>query len=83
MKKTLALIHTSMVFINVETMMFDIFQEVMPDVKLINLVDDTTLGDVLRTPVSVQEKIDRLIDLALSGGGNDNITVVLVDIEES
>ena len=30
MTKTLALIHTSMVFVNVETMMKDMFAEIMP-----------------------------------------------------
>jgi Asp/Glu/hydantoin racemase len=49
MPKTLALIHTSMVFINVETMMQDIFKEVMPDVQLINFVDDAMLADVMKT----------------------------------
>lgn len=47
MGKTLALIHTSMVFINVETMMQDMFAEVMPDVRLINIVDDSLLPDVM------------------------------------
>jgi hypothetical protein len=49
MTKTLALIHTSMVFITVETMMRDIFAEVMPDVRLINIVDDSLLPDVMET----------------------------------
>ena len=47
MPKTLACIHTSMVFINVETMMNDIFKEVMPDVRRINIVDDSLLPDVM------------------------------------
>jgi Asp/Glu/hydantoin racemase len=47
MAKTLALIHTSMVFITVETMMQDIFAEVMPDVRLINIIDDSLLPDVM------------------------------------
>ena len=45
--KTLALIHTSMVFITVETMLQDIFAELMPDVRLINIVDDSLLPDVI------------------------------------
>ena len=48
MTKTLALLHTSMVFINVETMMSDIFAEVMPDVRLVNVVDDSLLPDVMK-----------------------------------
>jgi protein phosphatase len=50
---------------------------------LTDMVDDAALEEVLRTQVPAQQKIDRLIDLALSGGGKDNITVVLVEIEES
>lgn len=48
MAKTLALIHTSMVFITVETMMQDILKEVLPGVRLINIVDDSLLADVMR-----------------------------------
>jgi Asp/Glu/hydantoin racemase len=47
MPKTLACIHTSMVFINVETMMNDIFKELMPNVRRINIVDDSLLADVM------------------------------------
>ncbi len=50
---------------------------------LTDMVDDDALEDVLRAQMPAQNKIERLIDLALSGGGKDNITVVLVDIEES
>ena len=47
MSQTLACIHTSMVFINVETMMNDIFKEIMPNVRRINIVDDSLLADVM------------------------------------
>jgi len=47
MSQSLACIHTSMVFINVETMMNDIFKEVMPNVRRINIVDDSLLADVM------------------------------------
>jgi len=49
MPKTLACIHTSMVFINVETMMNEIFKEVMPNTRRINIVDDSLLADVMAT----------------------------------
>lgn len=48
MSQTLALIHTSMVFLTVETMMQEIFKEVMPDIRLINILDDSLLPDVIR-----------------------------------
>jgi protein phosphatase len=50
---------------------------------LTDMVADAALEEVLQTRIPVQKKINQLIDLALSGGGKDNITVVLVDIEES
>lgn len=47
MNQRLALIHTSQVFLTVETMMFDMFREVMPDVELINIMDDSLLPTVM------------------------------------
>lgn len=47
MPQTLALIHTSQVFLSVETMMKQMFAEIMPDVRLVNIVDDSLLPDVL------------------------------------
>jgi Asp/Glu/hydantoin racemase len=60
--KTLALIHTSMVFINVETMMQDLYKEIMPDVRLINIVDDSLLPDVMETGKITPEVTSRMID---------------------
>lgn len=47
MPQTLVLVHTSKVFIAVETMMSDLFREIMPDVRLINIMDDSLLPDVM------------------------------------
>lgn len=47
MTQTLALIHTSQVFITVETMMKGLFAEIMPDVRLINIMDDSLLPDCM------------------------------------
>ncbi len=60
--KTLALIHTSMVFINVETMMQDLFKEIMPDVRLINIVDDSLLPDVMEVGKITPEVTSRMVD---------------------
>lgn len=46
-RKTLGLIHTTLVFVTVETMMRDLFAEIMPDVRLINIIDDSLLPDVM------------------------------------
>lgn len=48
MNKTLALIHTSFVFLNVETSLMKMLSEAMPDVRLVNIVDDSLLADVLK-----------------------------------
>jgi Asp/Glu/hydantoin racemase len=69
--KTLGLIHTSLVFISVETMMRDIFAEVMPDVRRINIVDDSLLPDVMAVghiTSAVQQRMNAYIQAAeLSG----------------
>ena len=73
MPKTLALIHTSMVFINVETMMQDIFKEVMPDVRLINFVDDAMLADVIKTgqiSPEVTRRMCALVESAETAGAD-------------
>lgn len=69
MKKKLALIHTSMVFVKAETMMSDIFAEVMPEVDLVNIVDDSLLPEVEETGLPVLtspqlgiEYVKRLLD---------------------
>lgn len=73
MPKTLALIHTSMVFVNVETMMKDMFAEIMPDVRLINIVDDSLLPDVMKTGViddDVQRRMSAYVRAAEDTGAD-------------
>jgi len=72
-KKTLALVHTSMVFIKVETMMSELFRELMPDVRLINLVDDSLLPDVMAAGYvtdPVKERMKRLFQAAEASGAD-------------
>ena len=47
---------------------------------LTDLVDDDQIHKVLQSAADYHQKADQLIKMALSGGGNDNITVVLVDV---
>lgn len=47
MAQTLVLVHTSKVFLTVETMMQAMFAEIMPEVRLINIMDDSLLPDVM------------------------------------
>ena len=45
---------------------------------LTNMVDDAQLKAVLESPVTVAQKCDRLVELANSAGGLDNISVLIV-----
>jgi Asp/Glu/hydantoin racemase len=47
MPQTLALIHTSVVFLVRETLMQGLFDEIMPHVRLINIMDDSLLPTVM------------------------------------
>ena len=73
MPQTLALLHTSFVFINVETMMRDMFAEIMPDVRLINIVDDSLLADVMHVGEirpEVQQRMNLYIQAAALTGAD-------------
>jgi len=48
---------------------------------LTDMVEDITIGSVFNSPIPANKKVDQLIEFALSGGGNDNITVVVIDIK--
>lgn len=62
MPQTLALIHTSQIFLNVETMMKQLFAEIMPEVRLINIMDDSLLPDVMREQ-SISNEVTRRMSL--------------------
>lgn len=50
---------------------------------LTEMVDDETIAQVLRDAKSAQETCQDLIDLSLSGGGTDNVTVVVAHFRSS
>ena len=62
MPQTLALIHTSQIFLNVETMMKQLFAEILPEVRLINIMDDALLPDVMREK-SISRDVTRRMSL--------------------
>jgi Asp/Glu/hydantoin racemase len=64
--KTLAVIHTSMVFIDVEPMMKDLFEELMPQVRLINIVDDSLLPDVMKAGIIIPDVTSRMCDYVVA-----------------
>jgi Asp/Glu/hydantoin racemase len=73
MAKTLALIHTSQVFLNVETMMRNLFAEILPDVRLINIVDDSLLADVMAVGAiqpEVQQRMNAYVQAAALTGAD-------------
>jgi serine/threonine protein phosphatase PrpC len=47
------------------------------------MVSDRNIEQILNGPGSLQEKVKTLIDAANAGGGNDNITVQLVEVLDS
>lgn len=50
---------------------------------LTEMVDDETIAQVLREAKSAQDTCQDLINLSLSGGGTDNVTVVLAHFRSS
>ena len=50
---------------------------------LTSMVDDLTIQEVLSRPLSLSQKVDRLIEGAKAAGGNDNITVTLCEVQAS
>jgi PPM family protein phosphatase len=47
---------------------------------LTDMVEDTTILEVLALPIDISEKADRLIESAKVAGGYDNITVILSEV---
>lgn len=49
---------------------------------LTSMVEEARIGEVLRTTADPQEAADRLVQEAIAAGGLDNVTVVVLDLEE-
>ncbi len=50
---------------------------------LTNLVEDASIQGVLSSPLELPQKVERLIQMAKSAGGYDNITVILGEVISS
>ena len=48
---------------------------------LTNMVEDDEIQRILHTSMTLEEKVDSLIELANKNGGQDNISVILIAIE--
>jgi len=64
MPKRLAVLHTSFVFINVEPVFKNLFNELLPDVQIIDFVDSDVLAAVNRDGGINQSHIRRMVHLA-------------------
>lgn len=66
MAQTLGLIHTSQVFLTVETMMKSLFAEIMPEVRLINIMDDSLLPDCMAVSAITPDVTRRMCDYVMA-----------------
>ena len=48
---------------------------------LVNMARDSEIAEVLAQPITAKEMASRLVDLALAGGGKDNITVIVAVVD--
>lgn len=70
-----------------DTVEIDFFHEELKPGELVllcsdgltNMLEDEEIGAILREPVSMEEKAQRLIEAANDNGGKDNITVIIID----
>ena len=46
------------------------------------MLDNLTLCSILKNSATVQQGVEALMDAALERGGRDNITIILVEVEE-
>ncbi len=71
MPKRLAVLHTSFVFIQVETMINDLFREIIPEVEVIHFVDSEVLAAVRRAGQVTSASIRRMTYLAQAAAEAD------------
>lgn len=64
MKKRMAVLHTSFVFINIEKVFNDLFAELLPDVDIIDFVDSSILADVRKVGSVTKSHVRRMTHLA-------------------
>ena len=65
----------------------DFFDETLADGDLVlmctdgltSMVEEKQIEEVLASAVSLQEKANRLVELANDNGGRDNITIIIIE----
>lgn len=66
MSKRLAVLHTSFVFINVEKVFDKLYEELLPEVEIIDFVDGEILADVRKAGKINKSHTNRMLNLALA-----------------
>ncbi|HEX8919558.1 MAG TPA: aspartate/glutamate racemase family protein [Chloroflexota bacterium] len=64
MTKKVGVLHTSMVFVNVEPVFKDLFKELLPDVEVIDFVDSGVLAEVNRQGCITPQSVGRMTHMA-------------------
>lgn len=72
MKKRVAILHTSLVFINVELMIKNLFQELLPDIEVVDFIDSQVLADVQKEGITEgsTSRMTHLAQAAEKAGAN-------------
>lgn len=63
-QKKIAVLHTSFVFVSVETLISDLIAEMLPDAEVIHLVDSDVLATVVREGGISEKSASRMVHLA-------------------
>jgi Asp/Glu/hydantoin racemase len=66
MTKKMGVLHTSFVFINVETVFHNLYKEILPDVQVIDFVDSDVLAAVKREGGIKSSHVQRMCHLAMA-----------------
>jgi Asp/Glu/hydantoin racemase len=66
MNRKVAIIHTSFVFFDRERLLFELFDELLPDVERINIVEDKMLAEVMQNNSITSDVIRRMCFYALA-----------------
>jgi Asp/Glu/hydantoin racemase len=64
MSNKVAILHTSFVFVNVEPMVTDLFEEILPDTELVHFVDSGVLATVMREGEISEASTKRMVHMA-------------------
>lgn len=70
-KKRIGMLHTSMVFINVEPVFKNLFGELLPDVEVVDFIDSDVLAAVNRDGCILPSSENRMVHLAQAAEASD------------